>query len=89
MENNNTSTPDPKDTSAPGREEEVIVNTEFQQQETNSTSLKHNNDLANGIPALSESGDEDVTGSDTDQQLKKAYKEGLEDNSSTDDEPLL
>lgn len=86
---NNTSTPDPKDTSAPGREEEVIVNTEVQQQETNNLTFSHNNEPASDIPASNESGKLIGDNGNSQQRLEKAYKEGLEDNSSTDDEPIL
>lgn len=65
-----------KDTSAPGREEEVIVNTEVQKQATN---IEAETKGIEEIPPA----DEDIAG-DINEQKEQTFKEGLANNSDRD-----
>ena len=64
--------PDPaKDTSQPGREEEVIVNTDEQQQKTNGETARVTN-----LPLKEKEGNNETEG-------ERRFKEGMANNSDT------
>lgn len=79
MQNQDPQTPDEKrkDTSAPGREEEVIVNTEEQQQVTNSQDAEE----SETNPGTTEK----VVMPDEDREGERTFKEGLADNNVTEE----
>ena len=65
-----------KDTSAPGREEEVIENSEEQKQATNIP--EETKDIERFLPS-----DQDIAGA-KDKEKERTFKEGLANNSDTD-----
>ena len=65
-----------KDTSAPGREEEVIVNTEVQKQATNIPD--ETKEIEKFLPS-----DQDIAGAKDDEK-ERTFKEGLANNSDTE-----
>jgi hypothetical protein len=73
-----------KDTSLPGREEEVIVNTEVQRQATNIEQTS--NDISSATDANIEK--VLIKPEVEKDQGDKTFKEGLGDNSNTEEYPL-
>ena len=76
-----------KDTSLPGREEEIIVNTDIQKQTTNSGQLPACDDQSYGEATGSaglESIVEFLSPTAPYPSPKNTFKEGLSDNSNTD-----
>lgn len=75
-----------KDTSLPGREEEIIVNTDLQQHTTNLTQGQILDGIADAQPIEpTVLDDADQSGSPQNPEItEKTFKEGLSDNSNTD-----